>query len=268
MLSIFAAWAIPCARLAGSHLVTASWQSQIWLAVADFKLGGWILNVPRSLCYFLPWLVFVPLVQRATFSSERERKIVQGLLWGTTLPLLVVDLIPGWLPRYGMPLVAPATLLVGAILSGEKVMWPGWIGGGVFSRQHRQGTVAAVVITTCVIIWIIVLAIVPQLKAREKVRPIAIDIDSLVPPSQPLYAVAPDFQPYLFYVHRRIIYSDSIDNLPRVARYFLVESANASAAEAAEQWLPEHPKPILPIEDYRHIKTVLFAVEGSGQDPP
>jgi 4-amino-4-deoxy-L-arabinose transferase-like glycosyltransferase len=267
-LSIFAAWAIPCARRAGGHLVAASWQSQIWLALADFKLGGWLLNIPRSLCYFLPWLICVCFVQGATFSSERERKVAYGLLWGTALPLLVVDLVPGWLPRYGMPLLAPAAWLFGSILSADNLNWPRWLGGRTFSQQHRQRTAAALVIVTCICIWIYALAIVPQLKDRGKVRPIATQIDSLVPSSQPLYAVDPDFQPYLFYVRRRIIYCDSIDKLPRAARYFLVQIANEPAAEAATQWLPERPKSVLPIEDYRHIKTVLFAVEPSAQNPP
>jgi len=268
MSSIFAAWAIPCAQLAGEHQVTSSWKSQIWIALADFKLSGWLLNIPRSLAYFLPWLVFVSLVSKATFRSEREKKTVHGLIWGTALPLLIVDLIPGWLPRYGMPLLAPAAWFIAATFLAETVHWPLWLGGKPFSWQHRQRTVAGIVIITCVCLWIYAVAIVPYLQHREKVRPIAAQIDSLVPPAQPLYAVDPDFQPYLFYVRRRIIYRDSIQVLPRSARYFLVQAAVEPAAESATQWSPAHPSPILRIEDYRHIKTVLFAIEPPDQNLP
>jgi len=268
MASIFAAWAIPCAQMAGSHLVTASWESQIWIALADFKLRGWLLNIPRSLIYFLPWIVFVPLAASTTFPTKREAALVSGLIWGTAVPLLMVDLIPGWLPRYGMPLIAPAAWFVATTLSAENVNWPRWLGGKPFSRRNQQRTIFAIVLVTSVCIWIYALAIVPYLQRREKVRPIAAQIDSLIPPTQPLYAVDPDFQPYLFYVRRRIIYRESIHGLPRGARYFLVQAANEPAAESAMQWSPARPSPILRIEDYRHIKTVLFAVEPPDQNPP
>jgi hypothetical protein len=104
------------------------------------------------------------------------------------------------------------------------------------------------------------------LHRREKVRPIAAQIDSLVRATQPLYAVDPDFNPSLFYVRRRVI-------LPRfdpwfAARYFLGQAANEPAAEWATPWSPARPSPILRIEDYRHLKIVLFAVEPPDQNPP
>lgn len=264
MLAIFAAWAIPCAKMAGSHLVTASWTSQIWLALADFKLGGWLLNIPRSLGYFFPWLVFVLLSP----GRDRRHRLQAGLVWGIFVPLLIVDLIPGWLPRYGMPLVAPAAWLIGETLSAEEVYWPQWLGGKAFPFQYRQRAVAAIVTITCIGVWIYALAIVPYLQRREKVRPIAAQIDSLVPSSQPIYAVNPDFQPYLFYLRRKIVYRDSINDLPAEARYFLVQASKEPAAKSATQWLPAHPTPVLRIEDYRKIKTVLFAVKPPEQNRP
>jgi 4-amino-4-deoxy-L-arabinose transferase-like glycosyltransferase len=260
MLSIFAAWAIPCAQLAGEHQVTSSWKSQIWLALADFKLGGWLLNIPRSLAYFLPWLAFVPFASNATFRSERERKTVHGLMWGTAVPLLMVDLIPGWLPRYGMPLLAPAAWFIAATFRAETVCWPQWLGGTAFSWRYRQRTVAAIVIITCVCLWIYALAIVPYLQHREKVRPIAAQIDSLVPPAQPLYAVDPDFQPYLFYVRAPLRYVSTIEQLPADTKFFLVQPEDETEAQTTRRWSPSRAQLVLRIVDYREREAIVFSV--------
>src|SRR6266404_7159950 len=182
MMAIFAAWAIP-AKMAGGAEMTRAWQGQLWLALADFKLGGWITNIPRSLGYFLPWLLFLPLVSGARFSSARQTDIVRGLLWGIGLPLLIVDLIPGWLPRYGMPLVASAAWLLAATLTAEDLQWPRWLGGRKFPPPDRQRTVALITILACICISIYAFLIVPHLQKKQKVKAIAAQIDALVPAS-------------------------------------------------------------------------------------
>jgi hypothetical protein len=260
MMSIFAAWAIPAKMESGPEM-TRTWQGQLWLAFADFKLRGWITNIPRSLGYFLPWLLFLPLASGARFSSARKIAIVHGLAWGIGLPLLIVDLIPGWLPRYGMPLVAPATWLLAATLTAEDLQWPRWLGGRKFEPQNRQRTVATIVILSCVCLSIYAFVIVPRLQKRQKVKAIAAQIDAIVPVSQRLYAVDPDFQPFLFYVRAPLVYIRTVEDLPREARYFLVRPENEQAAEAAQQWLPLRPERVLSVEDYRHWKTSLFAIK-------
>jgi hypothetical protein len=261
LMSIFAAWVIP-AKMASGPEMTRTWQGQLWLAFADFKLRGWITNIPRSLGYFLPWLLLLPLVSGARFPSARRSGIVRGLAWGIGLPLLIVDLIPGWLPRYGMPLVAPAAWLLAATLTAEDLRWPSWLGGRVFESRIRQRTVAAIVILTCICLSIYALVIVPRLQKKQKVKAIAAQIDAIVPPSERLYAVDPDFQPFLFYVHAPLVYVRRVEDLPRETRYFLVRPENEGAAETAQQWLPLHPERVLSVEDYRHWKTSLFAIKG------
>jgi hypothetical protein len=76
-----------------------------------------------------------------------------------------------------------------------------------------------------------------------------------------LYAVDPDFQPFLFYVRAPLRYVREINDLPKEARYFLVRPENEEAAELARQWLPAHPRRVLSVEDYRHWKTSLFSVQ-------
>jgi 4-amino-4-deoxy-L-arabinose transferase-like glycosyltransferase len=263
MMLVFAAWAIPYIQIAGASRVAHVWNAQLLLIAADFRPRGWLLNIPRSLGYFLPWLLLLPLAGGVTFASERKTKITHALIWGIAVPLLVVDLIPGWLPRYGMPLLAPAVWLLAAILSAEKLEWPRWLGSKVFPAQDRQRIVVAITVTTCLCVCIYALAIVPFLQKRQKVKAIAAQIDALVPASQPLYAVDPDFQPFLFYVSRRLIYVNEVDDLPREARYFLIQSSKGGAAKAAQQWRPAQPTELLRIEDHRYRKTTLFSLGSS-----
>ena len=73
----------------------------------DFQIseaGSW--NIPRGLGYFLPWILVLPF-PRAEFVDESDRRLVHGLGWGIAGSFLIVSLIPGSLPRYTMPLIAP-----------------------------------------------------------------------------------------------------------------------------------------------------------------
>jgi 4-amino-4-deoxy-L-arabinose transferase-like glycosyltransferase len=263
MMSIFGAWAIPCAKMAGGTHMVRSWQGQIWLALADIKPRHWVLNIPRSLGYLLPWLFFLPLLRRAEFSDAGKAMIVRGLSWGIALPLVIVDLIPGSLPRYAMPLVGPAAWLLAAILTAKKLEWPKWLGGKTFPERDRGRAVTAIAVVTCVGIWIYALAIIPHLQKKQKIKAIAAEINARIPVSQPLYAVDPDYQPFLFYVERPVVYVSNVADVPRQARYFLVRPANEEAAQTAQQWLPGAPQPVLRIKDYRRWKTILFEVEPS-----
>jgi 4-amino-4-deoxy-L-arabinose transferase-like glycosyltransferase len=261
MMSIFAAWAIPFLQSAVGSQVARVWQDQLLMPLTDFKFWGWIRNIPRSLGYFLPWLALAPLAAGAKFSSERKAKIVRGLSWGIAIPLVIMDLTPGWLPRYSMPLVAPAVWLLAATFTADDLMWPRWLGGKKFLPQDRQRTVATIVLVTCVCVLIYACAIVPHLQERQKIKSIAAQIDALVPASQRLYVVDPDYQPFLFYVRGPLTYVSRVDELPGDTHYFLVQSKNERAAEEAQQWSPLRPRRILAVEDYRHWKTSLFVVD-------
>jgi 4-amino-4-deoxy-L-arabinose transferase-like glycosyltransferase len=260
MLSIFAAWAIPYAQMAGGSRIARAWQGQLWLALADFKFRGWILNIPRSLTYFMPWLLLLPLVKSAKFSFDRQTIIVRGLIWGIGIPLVIVNLIPGWLPRYTMPLVAPASWLLATTLTAENLEWRRWLGGKKFLPRDRQRVVATMVILSCVCVSIYAFAIVPHLRKHQKVKAIAGQIDALVPVSQPLYAVDPDFQPFLFYVRGPLVYVSTVKDLPDEARYFLVRPERKTEAESSGHWAPLHAKPLQEFEDYRNWKIILFEV--------
>ncbi len=259
MMSIFAAWAIPFAQMTGGGHTALVWSRQFSgrLAPEGFNVASWAMNIPRSLGYFSPWLVLVPLA-----GGREHRSRLQGaLIWGITIPLVIVDLIPGSLPRYTMPLIAPFAWLVALILNDEKAAWPRWLGGKSFSLHGRQRLIIGMVTLTCVCICIYGVVIVPRLQARQKVRTIGAQIEAVVPDSERLFAVDPNYQPFLFYVHREIVYVSRVEEVPAEARYFLVQPENETAAETARQWGPNSPRRVLSIKDYRGHRSLLFAVD-------
>jgi 4-amino-4-deoxy-L-arabinose transferase-like glycosyltransferase len=274
MVSIFAAWAIPFLKMTDGAHAAQVWSRQFSgrLAGEGFNFGGWALNIPRSLGYFLPWIMFVPLLIGAKSGSEESRQNVplghgaqayvpSALFWAILIPLVIVDLIPGSLPRYTMPLLAPFAWLFASILTAETVAGPRWLGGRIFSLKHRERAIALLTVATCAAVCVYALAIVPRLQARQKVKTIAARIEAVVPGSERLYAVDPDYQPFLFYVRRPIVYVSRVIDLPGDTSYFLVQPNNENAAETARQWLPAFPRRLLSIQDHRGKRVSVFAID-------
>jgi 4-amino-4-deoxy-L-arabinose transferase-like glycosyltransferase len=241
MLSIFALWAIPFAHFAGEAHTAYVWSKQFSGRLTDnIHWKSWALNIPKSLVYFLPWLLLVPFV------CGRDRRFqLQPLVLGISVPLMIVDLIPGTLPRYTLPLVAPFAWLIGSLLSEEAGRW--W----------WRRVIAGIVLATCVVFLSYVFAIVPRL--RPRLKPIAAQIESIVPQSERLYAIDPDYQPFLFYLHRPIVYLSSVENLPATARFFLLQSDEEDAALNARTW-PQRPIRVLAIKDYRDWRVSIFEI--------
>ena len=105
------------------------------------------------------------------------------------------------------------------------------------------------------------MAIVPRLQARQKIKPIAVKIEAVIPGQERLYAVDPDYQPFLFYVRRPIVYVSRVADPPSNARYFLVQPANERDVETSRQWLPMYPHRVLSIQDYRGRRVSVFAID-------
>lgn len=251
MLCIFAAWAIPFAQTTGQEHTAHVWAQQFSGRLTEsIHWKSWALNIPKSLVYFLPWLGLLPFISSQDHPpSPRLRRTGRlrgesALVVGIVVPLVMVDLIPGALPRYTLPLAAPFAWLVGSIMGEEPGKWQRLIIGGI-------------VAATCVAIWIYAFAIIPRLHPR--VRPIAAKIEKIVPESERLYAIDPNYQPFLFYVRRPIVYVSSARDLPGDARFFLVQSDEQDAALSARKW-PRPPTRVLSIQDYRGWRVSLFVV--------
>jgi 4-amino-4-deoxy-L-arabinose transferase-like glycosyltransferase len=252
MLAILGAWAIPCLEKVQAGHVANVWSQQFTGRVAgdDFKLGDWLLNIPRGIAYLLPWVVLLPFARFALLENEADRKLCRALSLGVAIPFVVVSLLPGSLPRYTMPLLAPAIWLLAIFIREHALLWPKPL------RKAITWTVMAV--TGAMLIYS--LAIIPLLQRREKVRPIAARIDNTLPPNESLYAVDPDYQPFLFYLRRPIVYVSKVSDLPRAAHFILVQPENEKAAEQSPRWLPQRPQPIEQIKDYRGRRVILLRV--------
>jgi 4-amino-4-deoxy-L-arabinose transferase-like glycosyltransferase len=262
MFGMFAAWALPAFLLSDSARVAYIWSRQYTGRVSGsgFQFSSWIMNVPRGLVYFLPWL---PLTFLQFDEPVELRRRHFALLLGIAVPFVLVNVIPGALPRYAMPALGPAAWWFGELLTQENLHWPPWLSGKTFPSRLRNKIVAIVVGIACVALLAYGLIAVPFLRKHEKVRQHARQIDAIIPPSVPLYAVNPKYQPYLFYVHAPIRYVSTIEQLPADTKFFLVQGENETAAEATKHWSPGRPQLVLRIIDYREHEAIIFSVPSS-----
>ena len=237
MLGIFAAWAIPCLLMVRNGDVTQTWSRQFTgrLAGEDFVLRGWLMNIPRGLGYFLPWVLLVPFLDWKNGN--------RGLLFGIGISFVLVSLLPGSLARYTMPLLGAASWLVASRLQGNL----------------RFPLIASVVAAVAMTVY--GFAFTPQLAKREKVKNIAAEINAALPAAEPLYAVDPDYQPFLFYVRDPIVYVAQVSDVPASAHHLLVQRAKEAQAVDGSQWLPRRAAPILKLKDYRNKEVTLLAIE-------
>ncbi|MDQ3546868.1 MAG: glycosyltransferase family 39 protein [Verrucomicrobiota bacterium] len=248
MLGIFAAWAIPCLQQVQAGHAASVWTKQVSGRVSGdgFKFGDWLTNIPRGVAYLLPWVTLLPLARFALLEDKEERKFCRALSLGVAVPFVIVNLLPGALPRYTMPLLAPAIWLLAIFIREHALLWPKPL------RKAITWTVA--VITVAMLIY--ALAIIPALQGRAKVRPLARQLETAIPPNETLYAVDPEYQPFLFYLRRPIIYLSEVAELPPDARYFLVQPSDEKAAQARAE-------PILRIKDYRGRRVILLRVRAN-----
>ena len=292
MLGIFAAWAVPCLLAAQGSEAAHTWvRVSGRLTGQDFNLGGWIQNIPRGLGYFLPWTILLFFARRAfqlwetrnverrtsnierrtddhsvaSFSPRSTFDVSVGLAWGVGVSFVAVSLLPGSLPRYTMPLLAPAAWLIASLLTTERFEFPPWL------RLRRPAALspalrwpALITALVCVAMLTYAVALMPLLRKREKVRNIAAQINAALPAHEPLYAVDPDYQPFLFYVRDPILYVPSLAELPADAREVLVQARDESAAIESVQWQPCRARPVLRLQDYRNKSVVLLRI---GSEP-
>jgi hypothetical protein len=156
-----------------------------------------------------------------------------------------------------MPLLAPAIWLLALFIRGHALVWP---------KPLRRVITWTIVTIACAML-IYSFAIIPVLQRREKIRPIARALEALIPPNEILYAVDPEYQPYLFYFRKDrepspIRYVSQVSDLPQSARFILVQPENEKTMEQNSTWNPLHPQVIQQIKDYRGRRVTLFEIKG------
>src|SRR5437016_4577211 len=126
MLAIFAAWAIPFLQSTTTQVALHKWSAQFSgrLSGTGFNFSSWIQNIPRSLMYFLPWIILLPFIRFSKFHDIGQRRLARALTWGIAVPFLVVNLVPGAVSRYSMPALVPASWLLAMSYAGKALQWP------------------------------------------------------------------------------------------------------------------------------------------------
>jgi 4-amino-4-deoxy-L-arabinose transferase-like glycosyltransferase len=265
MIGIAAAWAIPFLQSTTSQVALEKWSGQYTgrLKGIDFKFMDWVQNIPRALIYFLPWVVLFPFTRFSKLPTQNEQRLARALSWGIAVPFSVINLVPGSLARYSMPAIVPASWLMGMICAAGAFQSPGrWMRG-----ERAWMKVIAAFVALGVVIGAIgypVAALV--LKNRQQVKTAAAEINALVPQTETLYAVNPDYQPVFFYVKAPVQYVSSVKTLPPNVRYFLVRNKNEAEAIAATEWSPLRARPIARVRDYSKREMVLFKVGPVNED--
>ncbi len=260
MLAIFAAWAIPFARSTTTHVVVSKWSVQFTgrLRGVDFKFFSWIRNVPHGLIYFLPWILLFPFVRLSKFHDDAQQRLALALAWGITVAFLAVNLVPGAVARYSMPVLVPASWLLAMSYTGGALHRPHGM------RAGNEG-IWAKIVAAFVGLGLVVGAIGYPLTAEvlrntQQVKNAAAQINAVVPGSETFYAVNPDYQPVFFYVKAPLKYVSYVKDLPADTHYFVVQTDNEAKAVATQKWTPRHAHQLARIRDYPMREMLLFEV--------
>lgn len=260
MLGIFAAWAIPFARATTLPLAVHYWSIQFTerLKGTEFQFWNWIVNIPRALVYFLPWLLLFPFLRFSKFGHDSQRQLAHALIWGTALPFVVVNLVPGGVARYSMPYLVPASWLLAMSYADGALRWPGEARVG--SEQRLAQVMTAFVALGLVIGGIGYPLAALALRGRQQVTKAAVTINAALPGDEKVYVVNPHYAPLLFYVKAPLEYVSSVADLPDQTHYFLVRVDNEAEAASTQKWAPRKAHPIARAADYTKREIVLFEV--------
>ena len=259
MLGIAAAWAIPFTHSTTAQVAMDKWSAQYTgrLKGVDFKFFSWIQNIPRSLVYFLPWVVLFPFARVSKFPDESQRRFARAMGWGIAMPFLAVNLVPGAVPRYSMPAIVPASWLLAMICAGNALQWSRvWI-----KNDWNWTQVVAAFTGLGLVIGAIgypLTAVI--LKNRQQVKKAAAEINALVPSTETLYAVNPDYQPVFFYLNAPVKYASYVKNLPANTHYFVVQAQSETEATAAQNFAPRRAYPLARIHTRGQREVTLFRV--------
>jgi len=261
MLAIFAAWAIPFLHSTTTQVALHKWSAQFSgrLSATGFNFSSWIQNIPRSLMYFLPWLILLPFIRFSKFHDIGQRRLARALTWGIALPFLVVNLVPGAVSRYSMPVLVPASWLLAMSYVGQALYWPKgmWMGS-----ERAWEKVVSVFVGAGLVIGAIGYPLTAfALKNRQQVKKVAAEINAIVPVNETLYAVDPDYQPLFFYLKAPLEYVSCIANLPTDTHFFLVRTELESEAAHAQKWAPRSTHQLARIKESRKQEMILFEVE-------
>ncbi|CAN5409113.1 hypothetical protein BH23VER1_BH23VER1_01940 [soil metagenome] len=179
---------------------------------------------------------------------------MRGTAWGSALSFLAVALVPGALARYTHPAIVPAALLTAVLLArtvppeshvfavwrtaNRWLLYPVAALGilvlfvpGSLAEIDRLAAVAAVAIALAglfrlrwhlfasgalmaAIVFLYCAAAIPQMRAREDIRPVGRAFADMLPPGARLCVINPGIQPFLFYLDVPYAVVDRASRIP------------------------------------------------------
>ena len=146
MAAIFAAWLIPYRLNPASSGAMQVWQEQ---SVGRLKLTSlnWLLNVPRAAIDHLPWILLAGALWRQGLESlgNREASVFRGVRTAVSAAFIAPLLIPGVLPRYVEPLLAPFVVLLAIAVADHRLSPPASILRAWWRLNSTFGIVVALV---------------------------------------------------------------------------------------------------------------------------
>ncbi len=118
----FVVWSLAQSSRLGMRSMTQVWANELGSRVVtpDFNLGSYVESILRSVTNFLPWAVFLPLLWAKPVLAalpEPNRPRFLAMRRGLVIAFLAVALLPGARPRYTMPLLVPASLVLAQALT-------------------------------------------------------------------------------------------------------------------------------------------------------
>lgn len=262
MLIIFAAWAVPYSAAVHAQRVTQIWSREVMsrLQGEEITRNDWLLNFPLGLAYFLPAGLLLPFVRFAQMPLA-ERPIARSLAIGAALPFCFILLLPGALPRYILPVLVPVYCLVGRALEDRAFHWQLSLG-----KFHKRVS-PRLVWTLLLLIALGAIIIFPWRSATfQKWHPgydrIAQPVNAFVPSSETLYALHPNYQPFLFYVRAPVRYANTLEDVPVSAHFLIVAPNFQHEVESSSRW-SQRPQFLLRTIGVRGRETLLYRLSGS-----
>jgi hypothetical protein len=125
-----------------------------------------------------------------------------------------------------------------------------WIARRRFARPATLAIASAMLIGAGMFVY--AKAIMPLLTFRDKLRPVAAEVERLVPPNTKLCVYDPDIQPVLFYLWSPFFYAPNMEDIPAGQPWVFTREEKRKKLlrdrpeyELVRQWPEEKPQVVL-----------------------
>lgn len=124
--AVFVPWMMAAAARsmeAGEAMNTAQDQILSRLSYGSIDWASWPVSMVKGVANFMPWVVLLVMVyfargrEKLGLPARDQDRTMNGLLWGLVIGYFAVALLPESRPRFTLPLMVPATVLLAHCLA-------------------------------------------------------------------------------------------------------------------------------------------------------